>query len=80
MFFWFIVGAQHLYGQKALDEVKLHAGKMVDGLNSSNLLPYPIVLKEELAVSAESITKIMKEVNYNEDTMRLPRIFRTCTA
>ncbi len=67
MFFWFIVGAQHLYGQKALDEVKLHAGKMVDGLNSSNLLPYPIVLKEELAVSAESITKIMKEVNYNDE-------------
>ena len=39
---------------------------MTDGLNNSGRLPYPVVLKE-LAVSADKITEIMKEVNYRDD-------------
>lgn len=63
--FWFVVGSQHLYGEEALKSVKQDAEEMVDALNKSGNLPYPIVLKE-LAVTADTITKIMKEVNYQD--------------
>lgn len=39
---------------------------MVDELNENGQLPYPIRL-QELAVTADTITKIMKEVNYREE-------------
>ncbi|WP_270263480.1 L-arabinose isomerase [Enterococcus lactis] len=64
--FWFVVGSQHLYGEEALREVKKHAQEMVDELNENGQLPYPICL-QELAVTADTITKIMKEVNYREE-------------
>ncbi|WP_275401155.1 L-arabinose isomerase [Enterococcus faecium] len=64
--FWFVVGSQHLYGEEALREVKIHAQEMVDELNENGQLPYPIRL-QELAVTADTITKIMKEVNYREE-------------
>lgn len=64
--FWFVVGSQHLYGEEALREVKKHAQEMVDELNENGHLPYPIRL-QELAVTADTITKIMKEVNYREE-------------
>ncbi len=63
--FWFVVGSQNLYGAEALKEVQAHSEEMVAGLNSSGILPYPLVFKA-LAVSSESIVKIMKEVNYND--------------
>jgi L-arabinose isomerase len=64
--FWFIVGSQHLYGKEALAEVKAHAQTMTDALNESGVLPYPIVL-QDLAVSADTITSMMKEVNYRDE-------------
>lgn len=64
--FWFVVGSQHLYGEETLREVKKHAQEMVDELNENGQLPYPIRL-QELAVTADTITKIMKEVNYREE-------------
>lgn len=64
--FWFVVGSQHLYGEEALREVKKHAQEMVDELNENGQLPYPIRL-QELAVTADTITKIMKEVNYRKE-------------
>ncbi|NTL34208.1 L-arabinose isomerase [Enterococcus faecium] len=64
--FWFVVGSQHLYGEEALREVKKHAQEMVDELNENGQLSYPIRL-QELAVTADTITKIMKEVNYREE-------------
>ncbi|WP_129703320.1 L-arabinose isomerase [Priestia megaterium] len=64
--FWFIVGSQHLYGKEALAEVKAHAQAMTDALNESGILPYPIVL-QDLAVSADTITSMMKEVNYRDE-------------
>ncbi|HGD7093457.1 TPA: L-arabinose isomerase [Enterococcus faecium] len=64
--FWFVVGSQHLYGEEALREVKKHAQEMVDELNENGQLPYPIRL-QELAVTADTIAKIMKEVNYREE-------------
>ena len=65
--FWFVVGSQHLYGEEALEEVKVHARDMVKKLNDSGKLPYPLVFQEDLAVSADSITKLMKEINYRDE-------------
>ncbi|MGT2742521.1 L-arabinose isomerase [Streptococcus plurextorum] len=64
--FWFVVGSQHLYGEEALEEVKKHAREMVAYLNASGHLPYPLIFQEELAVSADTITKLMKEINYRD--------------
>lgn len=64
--FWFVVGSQHLYGDEALKSVKQNAQTIVDSLNAEGELPYPIVLKD-LAVSAQTITSIMKEVNYRDE-------------
>ncbi|QQE78218.1 L-arabinose isomerase [Alicyclobacillus sp. SO9] len=64
--FWFVVGSQHLYGKEALDAVKDNAIKIIDELNQRGNLPYPIVFKT-VATTADSITQVMKEVNYNDD-------------
>lgn len=64
--FWFVVGSQHLYGEEALNSVREDAQKMVDGLNESGKFAYPIVL-QDLAVTADVITDIMKEVNYRDE-------------
>lgn len=64
--FWFVVGAQDLYGDDALAEVKAHAQQMVDALNGSGKFLYPIVL-QDLGVNAESITSVMKEINYRDE-------------
>lgn len=66
--FWFVVGSQHLYGEEALEEVKKNAAKIVAGLNESGQLPYPIEL-QDLAVTADKITSIMKEVNYRDEVV-----------
>ncbi|MBC1906268.1 L-arabinose isomerase [Listeria booriae] len=63
--FWFVVGSQHLYGEEALRSVKKDAEEMVTTLNKSGKMSYPIVLKE-LAVTADTITNIMKEANYQD--------------
>ncbi|MBC1797051.1 L-arabinose isomerase [Listeria booriae] len=63
--FWFVVGSQHLYGEEALRSVKKDAEEMVTTLNESGKMSYPIVLKE-LAVTADTITSIMKEANYQD--------------
>lgn len=67
--FWFVVGSQYLYGEETLKEVKAHAEEMVNYLNENANLPYPIILNENLATSANTITKIMKEANYRDEVM-----------
>lgn len=64
--FWMIVGSQHLYGPEPLAQVKADAQKIVDSLNDSGVLPYPIVL-QDLAITADKITELMKEVNYRDE-------------
>ena len=64
--FWFVVGSQHLYGEAALAQVKKDAQVITDGLNDSGRLPYPVVLKE-LAVSSDVITRLMKQINYQDE-------------
>jgi L-arabinose isomerase len=40
--FWFVTGSQHLYGEQTLRQVEEHARAMVDALNQSERLPYPL--------------------------------------
>ncbi|UUX35395.1 L-arabinose isomerase [Fundicoccus culcitae] len=63
--FWFVVGSQDLYGEDALKQVHINAKNITHALNEQANLPYPIVL-QETALTADGITKIMKEVNYND--------------
>ncbi|MEY9867217.1 L-arabinose isomerase [Peribacillus sp. B2I2] len=63
--FWFIVGSQSLYGEEALKEVENHAMEMAEKLNQSGNLAYPIQFKS-LATSADEITAIIKEINYQD--------------
>lgn len=64
--FWFVVGSQHLYGKEALDAVKNNTIQIIDELNEKGNLPYPVVFKT-VATTADSITQVMKEVNYNDN-------------
>ncbi|GGN63261.1 L-arabinose isomerase [Oceanobacillus indicireducens] len=63
--FWFIVGSQHLYGEEALNAVKENAVEIMNELNEKGNFPYPIVFKT-VATTADSITEVMKEINYND--------------
>ncbi|WP_137597604.1 L-arabinose isomerase [Paucilactobacillus kaifaensis] len=64
--FWFAVGSQHLYGEEQLKSVEKDAREIVEKLNESGKLPYKVVFKI-VATTADSITKFMKEVNYNDN-------------
>ncbi|KHD36087.1 arabinose isomerase [Clostridium acetobutylicum] len=64
--FWFVVGSQNLYGEEALNAVKKDSKEIVDSLNESGKLPYPIVFKT-LATSADEIKNIVKEINYRDE-------------
>ncbi|MCO7124483.1 L-arabinose isomerase [Sporolactobacillus shoreicorticis] len=64
--FWFVVGSQHLYGEEALAAVKSNTLKIIDELNVKGNLPYPITFKT-VATTADNITQVMKEANYQDD-------------
>lgn len=64
--FWFVVGSQALYGPEALAEVKKNATKIVQELNETGSLPYPVKFKT-LATTREEITRVMKEANYQDE-------------
>lgn len=64
--FWFVTGSQFLYGPEALATVEKNARKVVDEMNNSGSLPYPIIFKI-VATTAENITQIMKEANYQDE-------------
>lgn len=63
--FWFVTGSQFLYGKETLRSVEKDAKEIVDKLNESKKLPYPVKFKL-VATTAENITEVMKEVNYND--------------
>lgn len=62
--FWFVAGSQFLYGEEQLKSVAKDAQDIVDKLNASGNLPYPIVFKGVMT-TAEGITQFMKDANYN---------------
>ena len=58
--FWFFVGSQDLYGEVCLRHVAEHARIMVEGINASGDLPYPLVYKPVL-ITAEMIHRMFRE-------------------
>ncbi|ALV22107.1 MULTISPECIES: L-arabinose isomerase [Carnobacterium] len=64
--FWFVVGSQNLYGEETLNQVKEHAAQIVEGLNKSGVLSYPLVFKD-LVTTSDEIKHVMKEVNYQDN-------------
>ncbi|MEB7725453.1 L-arabinose isomerase [Mammaliicoccus fleurettii] len=65
--FWFLVGSQELYGEEALKKVQSNAQTIVDTLNKKGNFPFKIQLKDELAISQDIITSVMKEANYKDE-------------
>src|SRR5699024_990268 len=63
--FWFIVGSKHLYGEEALSIVENNSINIIDELNNDARLSYPVTFKT-VATTAEDITQVMKEANYND--------------
>ena len=60
--FWFCVGSQDLYGEATLRNVAEHARIMVEDINASSDLPYPLVLKPVL-ISAAHIHQTFVEAS-----------------
>ncbi|SFQ19025.1 L-arabinose isomerase [Parafilimonas terrae] len=59
---WFITGSQHLYGEETLKQVAEHSQEIVNGMNASKQIPFPVVLKPTVK-TPEEITAAIKEVN-----------------
>jgi L-arabinose isomerase len=59
---WFVVGSQHLYGPKTLQQVAAHAQQIVAGLNESGSLPARLVLQPTVTDS-DGILALCREAN-----------------
>lgn len=59
---WFVVGSQHLYGPKTLQQVAEHAAQIVEGLNASGALPMKLVLKPTVT-EPDGILALCREAN-----------------
>lgn len=64
--FWFCTGSQDLYGDECLANVAEHSKKIVEALNNSGILPYPVVWKPTL-ITNELIRKTFNEANTDEE-------------
>lgn len=56
---WLVTGSQHLYGSETLEQVARDSRAIVDGLNATGVVPYPIVWKPTVT-SAEEISGILE--------------------
>lgn len=66
--FWFVVGSQYLYGEATLRQVANDAEKIAAGLGASEFLPADCkIVCKQVVKTAEEITRIVKEANYNDD-------------
>ena len=63
--FWFVTGAQLLYGGDAVVQVDKHSKEIVDGLNNSKKLPVKVVYKGT-ANSSKEVLEIFKNANNDE--------------
>ena len=64
--FWFCVGSQDLYGAECLEHVAQHARVMVERINASGLLPFPLTLKPTLLTSS-MIRATFNEANADDN-------------
>ena len=74
--FWFVTGSQFLYGPEQLQHVEDDARDIVEKLNNSGKLPYPIEFKL-VATTADNITKFMKDANYDDSVAGVITWMRT---
>lgn len=63
--FWFVVGSQHLYGPEVLKTVEERAAEMAEAMNSSGLLPCPLLFKG-VGKTAQELTELMKDANRDD--------------
>lgn len=63
---WFVIGSQHLYGPKTLQQVTANAEQVVNSLNREAGLPVKLVLKP-LVTTPDEITTVCREANYHQD-------------
>ncbi|AJQ99312.1 L-arabinose isomerase [Enterobacteriaceae bacterium bta3-1] len=66
---WFVIGSQHLYGQRTLQQVKEQAEKVVSSLNQAGL-PVKLVQKP-LATTPDEITALCRDANYQDSCLGL---------
>ncbi|MEG0867819.1 MAG: L-arabinose isomerase [Hafnia sp.] len=66
---WFVIGSQHLYGQRTLQQVKEQAEKVVSSLNQAGL-PVKLVQKP-LATTLDEITSLCRDANYQDSCLGL---------
>lgn len=66
---WFVIGSQHLYGQRTLQQVKEQAEKVVAHLNQAGL-PVKLVQKP-LATTPDEITELCRDANYQDNCLGL---------
>lgn len=64
--FWFITGSQDLYGEDVLKIVGEDSEAIVEGLNASGKLAYPLKFKA-VVKTADEIKTIMKEATYQDN-------------
>ena len=64
--FWFCTGSQDLYGEECLAHVAEHSRIIVDALNQSGILPFPVVWKPTL-ITNELIRRTFNEANNDEN-------------
>lgn len=64
--FWFAAGSQDLYGDECLADVARHSRTMVDAMNQSGILPFPLVWKPTL-IDNTSIRRLFNEANADEN-------------
>ena len=67
---WFVVGSQHLYGPKTLQQVAENAQVVVDGLNAAGNFPVKIVLKPTVKTPDE-ILAVCRDANHSENCIGL---------
>ena len=67
---WFVVGSQHLYGPKILQQVADNARAVVDGLNASSRFPVKIVLKPTVKTPDE-ILAICRQASHSASCIGL---------
>ena len=63
---WFVVGSQHLYGPKTLQQVADNAQIVVDGLNATGNFPVKVVLKSTVKTPDE-ILAVCRDANHNDN-------------
>ena len=66
---WFVVGSQHLYGDKALAQVKENARQVTEYLNQQN--PFIQIKLKELATTPEDILSLCRAANNQEQCVGL---------